>query len=125
MFHQKRYAELDAMLMRHARLRATVERITPLPDTIDISEAPTQITDAIKPVKLAASFEVLPLDSQGRPFLLTYNDYEDTLILVESLVEHYRKIRGVYPSAVLLSAFRYLTRGKRPAHFYPKAAFMK
>ena len=73
-------------------------------DEQDVALQETHVVEAIRPGSL-------PRDSQGRPFLLTDQKAEETLDLVERMIELFMQLEGRFPTIIKLSAFRYLTYG--------------
>jgi hypothetical protein len=87
----------------------------------DFFTRPTQPIIAVKPVMLKKETpSLLRVDKQGRPFVRSRNTVANTADLVETLVEHFMAINGTIPSAIYLSAFRYLTYGMIMHYYYPR-----
>lgn len=94
----------------------------------ELAEQPTQHVAAVRKLRsvnltpLAAP--MLPKDEQGRPYYTIINPFEDTVDLVEAAVKHYRACTGSYPTAICLSALRYIARfflnGNALRCYYPK-----
>lgn len=90
------------------------------------ADAPTQITGAIRPIPAQPKVTrpMLPVDTQGRPYIRLHNPYEDTQVLIEAAVAHFIYLTGTRPSVICLSAMRYFTYGIWEHYYYPPARGM-
>lgn len=58
-------------------------------------------------VRSESTDPMLPIDVQGRQYLLSHNPYEPTLLLVSALVREFRRKTGSYPTEICLCYCRY------------------
>jgi hypothetical protein len=81
----------------------------------EISEAPTQITDAINLSQIQPSPKItrkmLPVDDQGRPFIKIRSNDIDTLKLIEMVTKYFYQVERHFPFCIPLSTMRYLHLG--------------
>lgn len=81
--------------------------------------APTQITEALQPLKRVEIPRLtLPLDELGRPFLKMVNSDARTLDLIEEAVEQFHRLTWAYPTVILLSGLRFLEVYSNK-HYFP------
>jgi hypothetical protein len=103
--------------------RAEQDRITEtsiLRDMIGrdcIAQIPTMGLQQTGPMRPVSTKPMLLLDDQGRPYTMTSDSTLDTLSLIKDQVRKFVDFEKRYPDEILLSPFRYFTKGAGITHY--------
>ena len=82
-----------------------------------ISQIPTMGLRSTGPMRPVTTKPMLLLDERGRPYTFTTDSFADTLTLIKDQVRKFVDHEKQYPDEILLSPFRYFTKGAGITHY--------